>query len=65
MDKKDVCILCGAETPYYFSTPIHERYGYIEGAGQACFATPISEFRDGEFKCPKGVEKRNKSIHLI
>lgn len=64
MEKKDVCILCGAETPYYFSTPIHERFGYIEGAGQACYTTSVEGLREGKFTCPDGVSRRNKSIHL-
>ena len=33
---KDVCILCGTETPYDESTHIDMRVGYIEGAGQLC-----------------------------
>lgn len=65
MDKKDVCILCGAETPYYFSTPIHLRNGYVEGAGQGCYSTPVDTWKDGEFSCPDRVNARNKSIHLI
>ena len=60
MEKKDVCILCGAETPYYFSTPIYHRRGYVEGAGQSCYMTS-----DDSFKCPQKVDGRNKSIHLI
>lgn len=33
---KDICILCGVETPYDFETHIDYRYGYVEGAGQCC-----------------------------
>lgn len=33
---KDICIMCGVETPYEFETHIDYRYGYIEGAGQLC-----------------------------
>lgn len=33
---KDICILCGEETPYDFETHIDYRYGYVEGAGQCC-----------------------------
>lgn len=33
---KDLCIICGAETPYEFETHIDYRYGYVEGAGQLC-----------------------------
>ena len=57
MDKKDVCIVCGAESPYYFSTPIYHRHGYIEGAGQGCFVS-------SDIECDKGKDMRNKSIHL-
>jgi hypothetical protein len=34
--KKELCVLCGGETPYVFETPIQERIGYVEGAGQTC-----------------------------
>lgn len=33
---KDLCIICGKETPYDFETHIDYRIGYIEGAGQLC-----------------------------
>ena len=33
---KDLCIICGVETPYDFETHIDMRLGYIEGAGQLC-----------------------------
>lgn len=33
---KDLCILCGKETPYDFETHVDFRVGYIEGAGQLC-----------------------------
>jgi hypothetical protein len=33
----DNCIICDNVTPYKKSTPVNNRYGYIEGAGQACF----------------------------
>ena len=32
----DTCVVCGKITPYLKSTNINLRYGYIEGAGQAC-----------------------------
>ena len=32
----DLCIMCGAQTPYAKSIPIDYRYGYVEGAGQLC-----------------------------
>lgn len=35
-DRKDHCVVCGKETPYYFSTHIDYRVGYIEGVGQLC-----------------------------
>ncbi len=30
------CVVCGKKTPYLKSTNIYQRYGYVEGAGQAC-----------------------------
>jgi hypothetical protein len=33
---KDLCIMCGVETPYDFETHVDIRLGYIEGAGQLC-----------------------------
>lgn len=35
--EKDKCLLCGKETPYYITTHINLRIGYIEGGGQGCF----------------------------
>ena len=34
--EKDMCHLCGCETPHYKDGPIDKRYNYIEGAGQLC-----------------------------
>ena len=35
---KDIekCVICGADTPYRFSTPISQREFYVEGSGQIC-----------------------------
>ncbi len=33
---KDVCVLCGRETIYDFTTPIDQRTFYVSGAGQLC-----------------------------
>ena len=33
---KDVCVLCGKETIYDFTTPIDQRTFYVSGAGQLC-----------------------------
>ena len=30
------CVVCGAETPYIFSTPISQRKYYVEYSGQLC-----------------------------
>jgi len=35
--QKDLCALCGKESPYDSQTHIEDRVGYIEGAGQTCF----------------------------
>ena len=32
----DRCVLCGTETNYTADTPIDQRFGYVEGAGQLC-----------------------------
>lgn len=32
----EICISCGEETDVRIDTPIDQRYGYIEGAGQVC-----------------------------
>ena len=35
-DSIEKCVICGAETPYRFSTPISQREFYVEGSGQIC-----------------------------
>lgn len=35
-DPIEKCVICGAETPYRFSTPISQREFYVEGSGQIC-----------------------------
>jgi len=35
-DKEDPCVSCGGYTGYKFSTPVAQRYNYVEGAGQLC-----------------------------
>ena len=35
-DPIEKCVICGAETPYKFSTPINKRKYYMEGSGQIC-----------------------------
>ena len=60
MDKKDVCSLCGVQTPYMDTTPIHERIGYVEGAGQGCYLTLDHD----KNKCTHTLIRRNKEIHL-
>jgi hypothetical protein len=32
----DKCVVCGRVTQYHHTTPIDQRIGYIEGAGQTC-----------------------------
>lgn len=36
LSKKDICNICGNDTPYTTETHIDNRIGYIEGAGQGC-----------------------------
>ena len=35
-EEKDICVLCGCETPYNKEDHIDRRYHYVEGAGQLC-----------------------------
>ena len=35
-DPIEKCVICGADTPYRFSTPISQREFYVEGSGQIC-----------------------------
>ncbi len=35
-EEKEKCVLCGAETEYFRSTPIDKRKHYVEGSGQLC-----------------------------
>lgn len=32
----ELCVMCGAETPYRFNDHIDYRFNYVEGAGQLC-----------------------------
>lgn len=32
----ETCVLCGKATDITRETPVDERFGYIEGAGQLC-----------------------------
>lgn len=32
----ELCVICGAETPYRFHDHIDTRFDYVEGAGQLC-----------------------------
>lgn len=32
----EICVLCGAETPYKFYEHVDMRNGYIDGCGQLC-----------------------------
>jgi hypothetical protein len=34
--KKEICVMCGKETPYDVTTIVHLRNYYIEGSGQLC-----------------------------
>jgi hypothetical protein len=36
INMKDTCIVCGVDTPYNLTENIHNRYFYVEGAGQLC-----------------------------
>ena len=35
-DQPDYCVLCGRKTEYCKETPILDRVGFIQGAGQFC-----------------------------
>jgi len=47
---KDLCIICGNETPYEFETHIDYRMGYIEGAGQLCKRCYSKDSSEDQFK---------------
>lgn len=47
----DCCVLCGAKTAYTRDTPVDQRGGYIEGAGQLCA------------DCYKSVYGRSRNCH--
>lgn len=51
---KDLCIICGNETPYEFETHIDYRIGYIEGAGQLCKRCYLKDDSE-EYLTPKLV----------
>lgn len=36
MEKIEVCVSCGRDTPYTRQTNVQLRYWYVEGAGQLC-----------------------------
>lgn len=35
-DRIELCVLCGAETPYKFYEHVDMRQGYVDGCGQLC-----------------------------
>ena len=41
MSEKELCVLCGQETPYTKETHISEREFYVEGSGQLCLKCHI------------------------
>ena len=43
----DHCVLCGEKTEYSTLTPVSDRSGYIEGAGQLCPACFRALYRKG------------------
>lgn len=47
----DLCVLCGKMSEYTKETPIDQRVGYIEGAGQLCL------------ECYQFVYLKDKVIH--
>lgn len=36
-DEFDKCVICGKVSPYFKTTHIDLRTGYVEGSGQGCF----------------------------
>ncbi len=42
----DTCVSCNAVTPYTKDTPIIQREGYVEGAGQLCKGCNTSIYGD-------------------
>lgn len=50
-DGFEVCILCQekADPPVRFETPVYQRSGYVEGAGQTCTNTQLCQERQNNF----------------
>ena len=58
-NKKDLCVICGAKSPYFMSTPIYSRFGYVEGAGQGCFMSDPNGYN-----CKNRETERFNKLHL-
>lgn len=41
LDDFDKCVLCSKLSPYFKTTHIDHRIGYVEGSGQGCFQPNI------------------------
>lgn len=33
---KEICVMCGVETPYDINDHVDFRFGYVDGLGQTC-----------------------------
>ena len=54
---KEICVMCGVDTPYEFETHIDLRKGYIEGLGQLCNECYLSDRMD-TICVPKNLVKK-------
>ncbi len=43
LEERDKCVICGKESPYFRTTHIDYRIGYVEGGGQGCYQPNICD----------------------
>jgi NMD protein affecting ribosome stability and mRNA decay len=53
---KEICVVCGKETPYDFETHIDQRIDYVEGIGQLC--GQCSRNDNSTISIPKSLVKK-------
>ena len=62
---KDICVLCGVETPYDKTTHVDVRLGYIEGIGQLCSACWNKGNDQGVFVIPEWLIENTPNDHTL
>jgi hypothetical protein len=55
---KEICVVCGIETPYDFETHIDYRIGYVEGVGQLCGQCSRDDNSSSTISIPKSLVKK-------